>query len=94
MAGLGYFKTIKTHTCSTEQEKQQKIIVRKILSEKGFPGKLIHELEHHKNPVEKDKLKQFIGITTFDNVSKRDEGIGSLAKTQIFSYLNLCNPMS
>ena len=37
MAGLGYFKTIKTHTCSQEEEVQQKKIVKINLKEKGFP---------------------------------------------------------
>ena len=83
MAGLGYFKAIKTHTCSAEEEKQQKIIVRAILSEKGFPEKLLNELEHHKNPIEKEKPKQFIGITKFDNISKRDKFVKQICKKSI-----------
>ena len=45
MAGLGYFRTIRTHTCSVIEEIQQKNIVKMILKEKGFPKNLIKKLE-------------------------------------------------
>ena len=45
MVGLGYYITIKTHTCTEEEKLQQINIVRTILKEKGFPKYLISELE-------------------------------------------------
>ena len=40
MAGLGYFRTVKTHTCSQEKYINQINIVKTILNEKGFPQEL------------------------------------------------------
>ena len=52
-AGLGYFRTVKSHTCSQEEYINQINIVKTILNEKEFPQELIKELE---NPEK--KLKQ------------------------------------
>ena len=81
---MGYFKTIKTHTCSVTKElKQQKIIVKTILNEKAFPDNLIHELEQHKNTIEKEKPKKFIGTTIFDHISKRHNFVKQIFKKSI-----------
>ena len=80
MAGLGYYKTIKTHTCTEEEKVQQLNIVRTILTEKGFPKSVITELEKHENINEKEDIKRFIGTTVFDNVSKRHKIIKSIIK--------------
>ena len=40
MTGLGYFRTVKTHTCLNEEYINQSNIVKTILNEKGFPQEL------------------------------------------------------
>ena len=72
MAGLGYFRTARTHTCSTEEYNQQSEIIKTILREKGFHKNIIHELEHPKTQKpSNDSTKRFIGTTEFDKVSNR-----------------------
>ena len=81
MAGLGYFKT---HTCSREEEVQQKKIVKMILKEKGSPDKLIKDLENTKSVNTKmKKTKKFLGTTVFDNVSKRHKFVRNVFKQYI-----------
>ena len=72
MVGLGYFWTARTHTCSNEEYVHKSNIVKTILREKGFPTKIIIELENAENNQAKDsKVKRFIGTTVWDKVSKR-----------------------
>ena len=56
MAGLGYFRTIRTHTCSVIEEIQQKNIVKMILKEKGFPKNLIKKLETNNMRKQREKM--------------------------------------
>ena len=56
MAGLGYFRTVKTHTCSNEEYINQNNIVQTILKEKGFPKELIKELENPDKKTTKDTV--------------------------------------
>ena len=84
MAGLGYFKTIKTHTCSRGEEIQQKKIVNLILRKKGFPKNLIKELENTQSIRPKnEKTKKFLGVTVFDNVSKRHNFVKNVLKKSV-----------
>ena len=71
MAGLGYFRTVKTHTCSNEEYINQSNIVKAILKEKGFPQELINKLEKPERKTTDTKVKKFIGTTVFDKVSNR-----------------------
>ena len=81
---IGYFKTIKTHTCSREEEIQQKKIVNLILRKKGFPKNLIKELENTQSIRPKnEKTKKFLGVTVFDNVSKRHNFIKNVLKKSV-----------
>ena len=84
MAGLGYFRTIRTHTCSVIEEIQQKNIVKMILKEKGFPTNLIKKLENQQYEKTKgENPKKFLGITVFDNVSKRHNFVRNVFKHSI-----------
>jgi len=86
MAGLGYFRTIKTHTCSVIEEVQQKKKVKMILREKGFPKKFIKDLENTKSDNNKDeKTKRFIGTTVFNNVSKRHMFVRNVFKKSLIN---------
>ena len=61
MAGLGDFWTARTHTCSNEKCIHSENIVKTILKEKGFPTKIIKELEYPETKTTKDtKVKRFI----------------------------------
>ena len=72
MAGLGYFRTARTHTCSNEEYIHQSNIVKTILTEKGFPPGIIRELENlETNPSKDNKGKKFTGTTVYNEVSKR-----------------------
>ena len=70
-AGLGYFRTVKSHTCSQEEYINQINIVKTILKEKGFPQELINKLEKPERKTTDTKVKKFIGTTVFDKVSNR-----------------------
>ena len=70
MAGLGYFRTNKTHTSSQEELAWQNEIVKNILREKGFPDQFIKELANT-SKKEKRESKRYTGVTVFDEISKR-----------------------
>jgi len=85
MAGLGYFRTVKTHTCSNEEYINQSNKVKAILKEKGFPQELIKELENPDKKTTDTKVKRFIGTTVFDKVSNRHIYIKQIFRKSILN---------
>ena len=56
-------------------------IVKMILKEKGFPRNLIKKLENHQyENTKSENAKKFLGITVFDNVSKRHKFVRNVFK--------------
>ena len=74
MAGLGYFRTVRTH-CSTQKEIQNQFkVVYAILKCKGFNKQQIKRMEKFKTGKIKE-MKRFLSKTTYDSTSRRHEYI-------------------
>ena len=74
MAGLGYFRTVRTH-CSTRNEIQNQFkVVYTILKSKGFKNHQIKKMEKFKTRNNKE-VKRFLSKTTYNSISRRHEYI-------------------
>ena len=96
LAGIGYFRTARTHCMDIRELKNQYKIVRHILSLKGFSKNQIGKIEKLKNKnktIEKDKKKKFIATIKFNGVSNRHQYVKNFVKRSSINLDDYYVPM-